>query len=263
LSGATAGFLLVPAWPLAARVRSACSLRTGGVSQPPYDSLNLGDHVGDVPQAVAENRRRYAAALQARPVFLQQVHGTRVVELRPDTPDGTEADACWTRERGLACTIMVADCLPLLWADAQGRCVAGAHAGWRGLLGVDGQGVIETLWAAWWPQVGNVPREAARSTQVWLGPCIGPQAFEVGSEVRDAFVSADPQAGSRFVPGAQGKWLADLPGLARDRLARLGITAIHGNDGSAPWCTVSDPSRFFSHRRDRRSGRLAASVWLS
>lgn len=254
---------LVPDWPAPPQVRAACSVRGGGVSQGPYESLNLGDHVGDAPDAVAQNRRRFAQALGARPVFLKQVHGTDVVELDAATPDGAQADACWTRERGVACTMMVADCLPVLWADTRGRCVAAAHAGWRGLVGEGGRGVLEALWDRWWPNVASDPRQAAQDTLVWLGPCIGPGAFEVGGEVRQAFVAADAQARSRFQPLAGGKWLADLPGLARDRLARLGLRQVHGNDGTAAWCTVSNPSRFFSHRRDRVSGRLAASVWIS
>jgi polyphenol oxidase len=247
-------------WPLPAGVQAFCSTRVGGVSAPPYDSLNLGDHVGDEPDAVAENRRRHAQAVGVRPVFLQQVHGTQVVRLTAATADGTVADACWTAEPGVACTILVADCLPILFAaDAV---VAAAHAGWRGLAGEGGRGVVETLWDAWWPQVAGSPPAAAARTSVWLGPCIGPTAFEVGPEVKAAFEAADPAAEARLAAGAPGKWLANLAGLARDRLARVGLTQLHGNDGSLAWCTVSAASRFFSHRRDRRSGRFAASIWL-
>jgi YfiH family protein len=253
---------LLPDWPAPAGVKAVCSLRAGGVSVAPYDSLNLCDHVGDEPTAVAENRRRLRSVLQATPVFLRQVHGTGVVAL-PGAQDGAQADACWTRERGVACTIMVADCLPVLLADTAGRCVAAAHCGWRGLAGEGGRGVLETLWDAWWPQVAASEREAAANTLAWLGPCIGPGAFEVGPEVKGAFEASDAEAGQRFVAAASGKWLADLPALARDRLRALGIEALHGNDGSTRWCTVSNPSRFFSHRRDRVSGRFAASVWLA
>lgn len=246
---------LVPKWPAPATVRAVCTTRAGGRSQPPYDSLNLGDHVGDDPLAVGSNRAVLAQALGARPVFLQQVHGRGVVALDAHTPHGTEADACLTRERGVACTIMVADCLPLLFTDTRGSVVAAAHAGWRGLAGEGGVGVIETLHAAL--QVD------ARELMVWLGPCIGPQAFEVGDEVRAAFEAGNPRATSCFHPAAaSGKWLADLPTLARLRLAALGITQVYGNDGSPSWCTVTQPSRFFSHRRDRVSGRLAACIWL-
>lgn len=243
-----------PQWPLPAGVRAFCSERAGGVSLAPYDTLNLGDHVGDDPIAVAENRRRLAGGLQAKPVFLKQVHGVGVVQLAPDTPDGTEADACWTRERGLVCTMMVADCLPVLLADRAGTVVGAAHCGWRGLAG----GVLEALWQGMAPAGG-----APGNVVAWLGPCIGPEAFEVGPEVRTAFTADDESASAFFRPHGQGKFLADLPALARRRLAALGITDLHGNDGSRAWCTVSNPSRFFSHRRDRVSGRFAAGIWLA
>lgn len=249
---------MVPRWPAPGGVHAWCSERDGGVSAPPYDTLNLGDHVGDDPAKVAENRRRFAAQLQARPVFLRQVHGRGVVRLSPDTPDGTEADACWTTRRGVACTMMVADCLPVLLADPAGRVVGAAHCGWRGLAGEGGQGVLEALWSAMRGEAGDADRMLA-----WLGPCIGPEAFEVGPEVRSAFVQSDPDAASAFREHGEGKFLADLPALARRRLAALGITQVHGNDGSPAWSTVADPSRFFSHRRDRVSGRFAAAVWLA
>ena len=242
---------MTPQWPVAARVHAFCSERAGGVSAAPYDTLNLGDHVGDDEAAVAENRRRFADTLQARPVFLKQVHGKGVVRLSRETPDATEADACWTTEPGVACTMMVADCLPVLLADAGGRVVGAAHCGWRGLA----DGVLEELWA-------QMRGPAQGDAVAWLGPCIGPEAFEVGPEVREAFTKADAPAAAHFRPHAQGKFLADLPALARRRLQALGIHAIHGNDGSREWCTVSNPSRFFSHRRDRVSGRFAGAVWL-
>lgn len=247
---------MTPAWPLPTGVLSFCSERAGGVSAAPYDSLNLGDHVGDDPVAVAENRRRLAIELRARPVFLKQVHGCGVVRLDANTADGTEADACWTTERGIACTMMVADCLPVLLASRSGEVVGAAHCGWRGLAGAGGTGVLEALW-----QAMRAEAPAADQVLAWLGPCIGPEAFEVGPEVRDAFVAHDAPAAALFHPQDEGKFLADLQGLARRRLAALGITAIHGNDGSRAWCTVSNPSRFFSHRRDRVSGRFAAGIW--
>jgi YfiH family protein len=258
--------LLRPTWPAPAHVRAVCSTRAGGVSLGPYDSLNLGDHVGDDPAAVAINRARFAAALGARPVFLRQVHGLHVATLDGATPDGTQADACLTRERALACTIMVADCLPLLLCDDEGRVVGAAHAGWRGLAGAGapgpgGGGVIEALLLQMAGQLQLPPAEAARRMLVWLGPCIGPQAFEVGDEVRAAFVAHDPAALAHFTAHAPGKWLADLPGLARQRLRALGVTRLHGNDSGAAWCTVGNASRFFSYRRDGVSGRLAASIW--
>lgn len=247
---------MTPQWPLPPGAQSFCSERAGGVSAPPYDTLNLGDHVGDDAVAVAENRRRLAIELQARPVFLKQVHGRGVVRLDAHTADGTEADACWTTERGVACTMMVADCLPVLLSTRSGSVVGAAHCGWRGLAGEGGAGVLEALWDAMRAEAGE-PREV----MAWLGPCIGPEAFEVGPEVRSAFVAHDAAAAALFRPQAEGKFLADLQGLARRRLAALGISAIHGNDGSRAWCTVSNPSRFFSHRRDRVSGRFAAGIW--
>ena len=247
---------MTPDWPGPPRVRAFCSERDGGVSAAPYDSLNLGDHVGDDALRVAENRRRLSLDWDARPVFLKQVHGVGVVRLTAETPHGTEADACWTTERGVACTIMVADCLPVLLADARGSLVAAAHCGWRGLAGEQGSGVLEALWRAIAPLAGD-----AAQVQVWLGPCIGPQAFEVGPEVREAFCATDARAAACFRPHGAGKFLADLPALARIRLAGLGITRVHGNDGTPSWCTVANPSRFFSHRRDRVSGRFAAAVW--
>lgn len=245
---------IVPRWPAPATVRAVCTTRVGGRSRLPYDSLNLGDHVGDDALAVGANRALLAQALGARPVFLQQVHGCGIATLDAHTLQGTEADACLTRERGVACTIMVADCLPLLYTDGRGSFVAAAHAGWRGLAGQGGLGVLENLQS----RLGV----AAREILVWLGPCIGPQAFEVGPEVKAAFEAHDPQAGGCFRPAkVPGKWMADLPALARRRLAAQGIQQIYGNDGSPSWCTVSNPSRFFSHRRDRVSGRLAACIW--
>jgi hypothetical protein len=244
---------IIPEWPAPAGVRAVCTTRVGGQSQPPYDSLNLGDHVGDAALHVASNRAQLQQAMGARTVFLQQVHGQEVVELDADTADGTVADAAYTRQLALACTVMVADCLPLLWTDTRGSVVAAAHAGWRGLAGRQGRGVIEALFAAL-----QCP---ADELLVWLGPCIGPQAFEVGSEVKVAFEASQPGAAACFAPLGGGQWLADLPALARQRLQALGITRIYGNDGSTPWCTVRNPSRFFSHRRDRVSGRLAACIW--
>ncbi len=245
--------VLEPQWPVGPDVRALCSTRSGGVSQPPWDRLNLGDHVGDDPASVAANRQAYARRLGVRPVFLRQVRGFECVELHGDTPDGTQADACTTRERGLACTIMVADCLPVLFADLRGGRVAAAHAGWRGLLGQGGRGVLESALRGLDPA----------HTVAWLGPCIGPDAFEVGAEVLQAYAAHDPACAARFAASVPGKWRADLAGLARDRLGALGVDPqrVHGNDGSPGWCTVTQGSRFFSHRRDRVSGRLAASVW--
>lgn len=255
---------LVPQWPAPAAVRAVCTTRAGGRSVAPYDSLNLGDHVGDDILAVGANRALLHEAIQARPVFLSQVHGSGVVALDPHTAHGTQADACFTRERGVACTIMVADCLPVLFTDMQGSFVAAAHAGWRGLAGVGGVGVLEAILKHFSAPGLDPSAPIATKIIAWLGPCIGPEAFEVGSEVKAAFEAHDPQAVSCFRPAAAaGKWLADLPALARQRLAALGITQVYGNDGSRVWCTASNPSRFFSHRRDGVSGRMAACVWLA
>ena len=252
---------LIPDWPAPSPVRAVCTTRQGGLSLPPYDSLNLGDHVGDDPAPVARNRGALSRALRARPVFLQQVHGSGVARLEMRTPDGTLADACIATDRGLACTIMVADCLPVLFTDTEGSVVGAAHAGWRGLAGTGGRGILENVVQAFRETTHFAGADSASETLAWLGPCIGPQAFEVGDEVKQAFELADPAAAALFQPHADGKWLADLAGLARLRLMALGIARVYGNDGSATWCTVSNPSRFFSHRRDRVSGRFAASIW--
>lgn len=257
---------LVPDWPAPARVKSVFTTRSGGQSRAPYGSLNLGTHVSDELADVLANRAVLQRALGVRPVFLEQVHGTQVQTLALDTPDGTVADACLSTQTGVACTIMVADCLPILLCDASGTWVAAAHAGWRGLAGQGGIGVVEsTLAAVYASNRALAPvdiAQAAPETIAWLGPCIGPTAFEVGDEVRQAFVEVDAMAADCFVSASPGKWWANLPALARQRLQAAGVSAVYGNDGSAPWCTVSNPSRFFSHRRDQISGRLAACIWL-
>lgn len=265
---------LVPDWPAPAGVKAVFTTRSGGVSAAPWDSLNLGDHVGDMPVHVSANRALLAQAMDARPVFLRQVHGTEVVHLARYTEDGLEADACVADVPGLACTIMVADCLPVLLTTVDGAVVAAAHAGWRGLAGAGGAGVLESAVAS----LRALASEQSRGVPeilAWLGPCIGPSAFEVGAEVKAAFEAADPAAAACFVaqPPSQGagevgggKYLADLPALARLRLAALGVHRVYGNDGSAPWCTVGNPSAFFSHRRDAArgagtTGRMAAAIW--
>jgi YfiH family protein len=256
---------LRPQWPVPATVHALCTTRAGGQSVPPYDSLNLGDHVGDDVLTVGRNRARLAQTLQAHPVFMQQVHGNKVLRLDRFTSQGNEADACWTQERGVVCTVLIADCLPVLLTDKQGRFVAAAHAGWRGLSGEGGDGVLEILERAVLTQLRTQGQRLLPSDLLaWLGPCIGPMAYEVGPDVRSAFEAWDRQAASLFrpIPGKSGKWLADLPGLARQRLHALGVQQIYGNNGSDAWCTVTQRSRFFSHRRDRVSGRMAACIWL-
>jgi len=245
--------------------------------------MNLGDHVGDSAAAVAANRLILQRAIGCPPVFLQQVHGTGVFEISHDSVDGLIADACLTRQHGVACTVMVADCLPVLFAHLDQPVVAAAHAGWRGLSGagmpVDAdagiplfEGVLEATFRRFVELVGTAQSAVAPRTIAWLGPCIGPMAFEVGAEVKAAFEALHPAAGALFVELSQQsdkvqqtKYVADLPGLARLRLRALGITQIYGNDGTDEWCTVSRPSRFFSHRRDavggRSTGRMAACIW--
>jgi polyphenol oxidase len=269
---------ITPDWPAPASVRAVFTTRSGGVSSPPFDSFNLGDHVRDDLAAVAGNRARLGEVLGARPVFLSQVHGTAVVNLSGTTPNGTEADACIASEPGTACTIMVADCLPVLLSNAAGSLVGAAHAGWRGLAGegaeVAGRGVLEALVDAFVERAKALDplanrQEVLSGTLAWLGPCIGPEAFEVGEEVWAAFEAAQAGADQAFVAkgeGATGKYLANLSMLARERLRSLGIEHIHGNDGSRRWCTVSQASAFFSHRRDAvrlgSTGRMAACIWL-
>jgi copper oxidase (laccase) domain-containing protein len=265
-------------------VKAVFTTRHGGLSEAPWDSMNLGDHVGDVPVHVHANRALLQKTMGAQAVFLKQVHGVGVEQLSSTTPDGTVADACVTTQRGLACSIMVADCLPVLLTNTDGTAVAAAHAGWRGLAGVDAsgklaeKGVLESVFAAFQgsnqPPDQSIHARAAPEIIAWLGPCIGPTAFEVGAEVKAAFEASQPEAAQFFTAIPNEKFLADLAGLARARLQALGITQIDGNDSTAGWCTARNPSRFFSHRRDagaahnggngfNTTGRMAACIWLS
>ena len=250
---------LVPDWPLVGRVRAAVTLRAGGVSGGPYDSLNLAAHVGDRAADVLENRRRVCAALAlpTEPLWLEQVHGVAVADADADAvTEGVtaaagagaapKADAAVTRRPGRVLAVLVADCLPVLLARADGAAIAVAHAGWRGLAG----GVIEAAVAAL--------QTAPEQVYAWLGPAIGPVHFEVGEEVRSALCAADPGATDAFVPNARGRWQCDLPALARRRLAALGLRRVYGE---AP-CTFSQPERFYSYRRERLTGRLAALLWI-
>jgi len=259
---------LVPQWPAPERVRALCTTRRGGVSLAPFDSMNLGRPSDNDAQAVGVNRARLHAALGHAPNYLSQVHGVRSEQLHaPVSAGALEADACTTDVPGVVCTIRVADCLPVLLAHADAAVVGAAHAGWRGLAG----GVLEAHVAQFQSLTeragaAGTPADAAAGTLAWLGPCIGPQAFEVGAEVRAAFLLRDPGCGALFTPGKPGKWHADLAGLARRRLAALGVTRVYGNDSSPSWCTFGNAARFFSHRRDQPllggSGRMAACIWL-
>jgi hypothetical protein len=236
---------IVPAWPAHARVRALVTTRTGGVSTGPYASLNLGTAVGDAPAAVAINRARLREHLPSAPRWLKQVHGAGVVQAG-SVADPVEADASVTDASNVVCAIQMADCLPVLITARDASAVGAAHAGWRGLA----SGVIE--------RTVDAMRIDPRALIAWLGPAIGPDAFEVGDDVRSAFIADDAAALDAFRPLREGKWLADLFTLARMRLARAGIHEVHGGG----LCTFSDPSRFFSHRRDRVTGRMAALVWL-
>jgi YfiH family protein len=241
---------LTPAWPAPPNVHAAFTLRCGGVSLPPFDTLNLGAHVGDLPECVAENRRRVHAALElpASPTWLTQVHGTRVVDAErvTETAD-TRADALILRRAGEVAAIQVADCLPVLLSAPDGAAAAAAHAGWRGLAA----GVLEATVAAF--------GESATGLIAWLGPAIGAAHFEVGAEVRAAFVRHDTSAAAAFTPNARGRWQCNLTQLARQRLRALGVQQVYGGE----WCTFADPARFYSHRREPRCGRMAALLWLS
>jgi YfiH family protein len=233
-----------PDWPAPANVRALMTTRVGGVSGGPWASLNLGDHVGDDPAHVAANRVLLRGALPGEPGWLRQVHGARVVETGGDD---IEADARFSRTPGQVCAVLTADCLPVLFCDHTGRVVAAAHAGWRGLAG----GVLEATVAAM-----AVPPD---DILAWLGAAIGPYAFEVGDDVRAAFLAQHSETAAAFAPqGAPGKWLADLYALARIRLARAGVTAVYGGGR----CTFSEADAFFSYRRDGVTGRMAALVWL-
>ncbi len=238
---------IVPRWPAPERVRAISTTRHGGVSRPPYDTLNLAEHVGDEAGAVAANRGRLEQAMRlpAMPAWLQQVHGVQVVDAAGVTAP-VAADAAYALEPGVICAVLTADCLPVLLCDCDGRAVAAAHAGWRGLAA----GVIERTIAAL-PVPGG-------ELIAWLGPAIGAEAYVVGEEVRETFVTHDPAADTAFRPAAGGGWHADLYRLSRQRLRSHGVTAVHGGE----FCTWQDPARFYSYRRDGATGRMASLIWL-
>jgi len=236
---------IIPDWPAPAGVKALQTTRQGGVSIAPYDSLNLGSHVGDNPLAVARNRVLLNTLLPSEPVWLEQVHGT-VVANADMASCRPQADACIARHRAAVCAVMTADCLPVLLCDAQGSVVGAVHAGWKGLAA----GVIEAAVLAM--------DIAPQSLMAWLGPAISQDNFEVGDEVRAAFVAAQPQAEAAFISGQPGKWFADIYALARLRLNALGITQIYGGGR----CTYRERERFFSYRRDGATGRIGTFIWL-
>jgi polyphenol oxidase len=236
---------ITPDWPVPARVKALVTTRVGGASAGAFAGFNLANHVGDDPIAVAANRQRLRNRLPVAPVWLTQVHGTHCV-VAEDAWSGIQADACVTRSVTHACAVLTADCLPVFFSDLTGSVVGVAHAGWRGLAA----GVLEATIAAM-----ECPGEAILA---WLGPAIGPSAFEVGGEVRDAFLADDSEAGTAFVTAKPGKWWCDIYSLARRRLARAGVTGVYGGD----LCTVSDPERFYSYRRDGATGRMASLIWI-
>ncbi|MBP0603577.1 peptidoglycan editing factor PgeF [Aeromonas sanarellii] len=239
-----------PDWPAPGNVRALSTTRNGGLSEGVFAGLNLGAHVGDEPARVEANRAllQQAAGIPGPLNWLNQVHGTAVHPVSREYGGAPDADAACVREAGLGCIVMTADCLPVLFCDRAGTVVAAAHAGWRGLQG----GVLEESIAAMGCEPGVI--------LAWLGPAIGPTAFEVGGEVRDAFMAEQAEAAAAFVPSSsEGKWLADIYQLARLRLARAGVTAVYGGEH----CTFSDSERFYSYRRDGQTGRMASIVWLA
>lgn len=248
---------LVPEWAVEG-VGALMTTRRGGASAAPFEAMNLSPRVGDAAASVKANRACLAKAIAARPVYLQQVHGAEVQCLESANLEAgsfePEADASVTTQAGLACTVLVADCLPVLFAAPHGRAVGAAHAGWRGLA----SGVLEATLA----EVSRAGACTRAQVTCWLGACIGPRHFEVGIDVLRAFGVMDghplsPES-SGFAPRGNGKWLADLPWLARARLTAAGAVAIHGGH----WCTFDEPQRFFSYRRDRITGRMAAAIWI-
>lgn len=287
---------IVPDWPAPARVHALCTTRKGGSSTGLFGTTNLSLNVGDEATHVLQNRALLAQAMRSleaqnaskgiaggavtaaspsQPVFVRQVHGTDVKYIDQCATSGQDADASVSDTPGMGCAVMAADCLPVIFSHANLPVVGAAHAGWRGLVGQGGVGVLETCFAAYAELVRKHLGEdmshadIAAQTLAWLGPCISQPEFEVGPEVQAAFVEHDASAAAFFAAGKPGKFQADLSALARHRLQRQGITQLYGNDSSPAWCTVRNPERFFSHRRDGvpgvqgGSGRFAACVWVA
>jgi polyphenol oxidase len=235
---------ILPDWPAPRNVRACVTTRCGGVSLAPYDSFNLGDHVGDQPHAVASNRQHLQRILGCDPAWMNQVHSSVAVEA--DAREQLIADGCWTATPGVACAVLTADCLPVLFCNLEGSRVAAAHAGWRGLSAGMLEATIESM------------QTPGADLMAWLGPAIGPAAFEVGAEVREAFVARNAEAAAAFLPSRNsGRFMADLYHLARIRLAGGGVSAVYGGG----FCTVSD-TRFYSYRRAAQTGRFASLIWL-
>ena len=234
-------------WPAPEQVHVVTTTRRGGVSMPPYDTFNLATHVGDQPEAVQQNRARLVAklSLPSVPLWLTQVHGRDVATV-PGAKEGVEADAAWTDQPGQVLAVLTADCLPVVICDHEGTQLAVVHAGWRGLV----EGVLEAAVTKF--------SAAPENLLAWMGPAIGPEAFEVGPEVRHALISAYPANADAFTPGKGDRWMADIFLLARLQLGRLGVSRVFGGGR----CTYSDPEHFYSYRRDGRTGRMATLAWL-
>jgi YfiH family protein len=251
-------------------VHMRVSTRKGGVSRGAYASLNLGLHVGDEPAHVIENRAIWAQELGAKPVFMNQVHGQQCVELTPSTDHGLQADVSYTSNKGLACTMMVADCMPVLLADSSGAFVAALHVGWRGFLGVTPkgewmhQGILAHALDTLSKFKNNRESWPGGPIWAWLGPCIGVKWFEVGDLVRDFYLTRYAQDHGVFTAheSRAQKWHFNLVQAVTLELKRLGLETIVGNDGTPEWCTATQSDHFFSHRRDGVSGRFCASIWL-
>lgn len=239
----------VPDWPMPSGVQAWQTCR--GAGPGPYGGFNLGQHVGDDPAAVAANRNHLKGIAPAEPVWLTQVHGTRALDLPQEASEvSPEADAVMTTTPGVVCAVMTADCLPVLLADRAGRIVGAAHAGWRGLA----DGVLQALVRQMNHKISGQPSDLL----AWLGPAIGPDAFEVGDDVRQAFVVQDPAYSQHFQPGVAGKWMADLSALAASKLQALGVNDITYSG----CCTFTQSDRFYSYRRDQVTGRMATMIWI-